>query len=525
MQLKFSTCILPFLIMLVNLPQPEELHAQDKWANDFRNTMEIRSIKAVESSPAHMYVLSESEGLAVFRTNADTLQWLYSSSGMERRGDRLQADVRFAYLYGDSRRLTIVEPTSVLGVYSSTTLPHQPKSVQRLSNRVYIAMGEYGLGRLSLESPDDVDSDPEMIFADEIDGREVLDLASDQATRLFALIGGQELLLLDRIDAEETVEPNRTVELDRRATRLFLTKDELIGTDADGTLFLIDSDGRTQTIADVEEPVSSLRIWEDQLVVRTQSGRLWIGEFGEQPELWRDDTDSGNYFTVSNGQLWVSEFDRLSPVVRIDAASETEFTASADQSPEIKPIDDITIPYPRPVILPLELVSNHDVNEIEFSYRSNIENAKIRGQSFYWQPTSSQVGRQQFTIAATTSSGRTDTVSFTVDVRPFNSPPRFTPLQPVTVSVDEEFTLEINAIDPDGMDPDLIRYLGVDMPDGASLDEKTGEFKWTPNIRQVGEFEFQVIATDQYGAAASKDIEIRVIETDPDEEADIDTEP
>jgi hypothetical protein len=116
-------------------------------------------------------------------------------------------------------------------------------------------------------------------------------------------------------------------------------------------------------------------------------------------------------------------------------------------------------------------------------------------------------------------------MNFSVDVRPFNSPPRFTPLQPVTINVDEEFTLEINAIDPDGMDPDLIRYLGVDMPDGASLNEKTGEFKWTPNIRQVGEFEFQVIATDQFGAAASRDIEIRVIETDPDQEADLDTDP
>jgi hypothetical protein len=525
MQIKFNTHFLSFLIMLVYLPLAEKLHAQDKWANDFRNMMEIRSIKAVESSPAHMYVLSESEGLVVFRTNADTLQWLYSSSGMERRGDRLQADVRFAYLYGDSRRLTIVEPTSVLGVYSSTTLPHQPKSVQRLSNRVYIAMGEHGLGRLSLESPDAVDSDPEMIFADVINGREVLDLASDKTARVFVLIGGEELLLLDRIDAEETVELNRTVELDRSTARIFLTKDELIGTDSDGSVFLIAADGRTQSIADVEEPVYSLRIWNDQLVVRTQSGRLWIGEFGEQPELWRNETNSGNHFTVSNGQLWVTEFDRLSPVVKIDAVSVTEFTAGADQSPEIKPMDDIIIPYPRPVILALELLSDHDVNEIEFSYRSNIENAKIRGQSFYWQPTSSQVGRQQFTIAATTSSGRSDTMNFSVDVRPFNSPPRFTPLQPVTINVDEEFTLEINAIDPDGMNPDLIRYLGVDMPDGASLNEKTGEFKWTPNIRQVGEFEFQVIATDQFGAATSRDIEIKVIETDPDQEADLDTDP
>jgi hypothetical protein len=197
--------------------------------------------------------------------------------------------------------------------------------------------------------------------------------------------------------------------------------------------------------------------------------------------------------------------------------------ASADEAPVLKPIDNITVPFPRPILFPIELESNHDMNEIEFSYRSNIENARIRGQSFFWQPASSQVGQNQFTIAATTSSGLTDTVTFSIDVRPFNSPPRFTPLQPLTINVDEEFSFEFNAIDPDGMNPDLIRYLGVDLPSGASLNEQSGEFRWRPNIRQVGEFEFQVIATDQFGAATSQDVTIRVIETDPEQEADIDS--
>lgn len=518
---KISVCLFTLLASLIYLPFQDILSAQDTWANDFRNMMEIRSIKAVESSPAHMYVLSESEGLVVFRTNADTLQWLYSSSGMEQRGDKIQADVRFAYLYGDSRRLTIVEPTSVLGVYSSTSLPHQPRSVQRLGNSVYIAMGNNGLGRLSLESPDDVDSDPEILLENEFGGREVLDLVSDLVSRLYVLVDGLELYLIDRTDSDDQIELNRTVRLDRRTDRVFLTSDELIGTDENGIVFLIDSNGSTSTIADVEAPVNSLRIWGDQLVVQTVDNRLWIGDFGEQPELWKIQSESGNYFTVANGQLWVSEFNRLSPVVRVASEQGSQLTDLTDQEPEIKPIEDITIPFPRPLILPIELSSNHNVNDIEFSYRSNIENAMIRGQSFYWQPTASQIGRHEFIIAATTTSGLTGTVSFTVDVRPFNTPPRFTPLQPITINVDEEFRLEINAVDPDGIDSDLIRYLGVDMPSGASLDEKTGEFRWTPSIRQVGEFEFQVIATDQFGAATSRDIEIRVIETNPEEEADI----
>jgi hypothetical protein len=65
-------------------------------------------------------------------------------------------------------------------------------------------------------------------------------------------------------------------------------------------------------------------------------------------------------------------------------------------------------------------------------------------------------------------------------------------------------------VDPDGVDPDLIRYHGVDLPDGGSISERTGIFSWTPDRRQVGLHRFQVIATDQYGAAASVQVEITV---------------
>lgn len=522
MQLTPCKFFLPFITILFLVASQNNLSAQSNWAHDFRNVMEIRSIITVESSPAHLYVLSENDGLVVFRTSEDTLQWLYSSSGMEQRGHILQADVRFAYLYGDSRRLTIVEPTSVLGVYSSTTLPNQPKSVQRLSNRIYIAMGENGLGRLSLETPEDIDTEPEMVLSDELNGRNVIDLASDHAARLYVLADNRELYLLDRVDAEESVELNRSVTINRNTSRIFLTSDELIGSDDNGIIFFIGSNGSTQPIADVEEPVESLQIWNNHLVVRTTDAKLWIGELGEQPELLREDQESGNHFAVTGSQLWVSERNRLSPVIQVDRTAD-QTVASADEAPVLKPIDNITVPFPRPILFPIELESNHDMNEIEFSYRSNIENARIRGQSFFWQPASSQVGQNQFTIAATTSSGLTDTVTFSIDVRPFNSPPRFTPLQPLTINVDEEFSFEFNAIDPDGMNPDLIRYLGVDLPSGASLNEQSGEFRWRPNIRQVGEFEFQVIATDQFGAATSQDVTIRVIETDPEQEADIDS--
>jgi hypothetical protein len=90
-------------------------------------------------------------------------------------------------------------------------------------------------------------------------------------------------------------------------------------------------------------------------------------------------------------------------------------------------------------------------------------------------------------------------------------------MRPVTLPVGEKFELKLTAVDPDGPDPELIRFIGVDMPSGASIDEATGVFTWSPTIRQVGKHTFRVIATDQFGAAASQDFEMNVIEIDIDE--------
>ena len=99
------------------LAAPSSADESPELVKSIETTMEIPDIRTIASSQSHMYILSGREGLIVFRTTADSLQWLYSSSGLADRGNRLVADSRFAYLFGDNGRLTVIEPTSVLGVY------------------------------------------------------------------------------------------------------------------------------------------------------------------------------------------------------------------------------------------------------------------------------------------------------------------------------------------------------------------------------------------------------------------------
>ncbi len=241
---------------------------------------------------------------------------------------------------------------------------------------------------------------------------------------------------------------------------------------------------------------------------------MWTSYQNRSPVLWKDDANAGNYFTITKNQLWLSEYNQISRIVSGQQSTGSGSTVNSPALPssiKLQPIEDQVVPYPKPLLISLELDSNVPAEQVQYAYQSDIESAKIKGNGFYWQPKADDVGQHRFKVIATASNGASDSTSFSVDVRSFNAPPRFAPLRPISIPVGESFNLPVRATDPDGMHQNLIRYLGVDLPEGATVDEQTGMFTWTPTARQAGENKFRVIATDQYGAASSVDITIRVV--------------
>ncbi|WP_428234975.1 Ig domain-containing protein [Gracilimonas sp.] len=497
------TLILTFVFICIS-----QAIGQQKLVQNYARMMEIPDVKTMEASPSHLYVLSESEGMAVFRAYPDSLQWLYTSSGMQRRGNTIMADIRFAYLFGDSRRLTVLEPTSVLGVYSSTILPAQPKAASRLKNSLYIALGEEGLGRVSLESPETVDSDPEIVARNFINGASVIDLrSSNVSNQLFVLTDAPTLLVFNQRDS--TLQNSANISLRRPLEHIFVDQEQVWGSTATGEIFEIRSTGIGKKIGVTNESVNHISSWNGRLFVRTISGRVWTTDESGLLGIWKDDTRAGNYLANSANRIWISENDNISEIMMRDQSSATNTSASGEFS--IKHIPKQVITYPNPLILAFEMEGNYPADQVEFSYRSNAQNAKIRKQGFFWQPTINQVGNFWFSIVATNSEGQSDSTRFVVDVRSFNAPPRFSPVRSTSIAVNEEYTLQFNATDPENPQNSLVRYIGVDMPDGATINEKTGEFTWTPTERQVGESTFKVIATDRLGAASSIDVTLNVL--------------
>ena len=509
--MRFLVSTLCSIVLLLAIYSHSE--AQPRLVKDYQTAMDIPGLKEVAASEAHLYVISEEEGLAVFRTSSDTLQYLFTNPGMEQRGHRMDADIRFAYLYGDEdNRLTVLEPTSILGVYSSTYLPETPLTAQRIGNHLLVAMGEGGLGHLSLDTPESVDQDPENL----IDDRPVHSLTKHQQT-IYALVDRNSIYRIEE-DGDSITISEEVFELNFDAERLFYVNDHLWITNDQGQFYTVDPDGDSvEERFQVDEPVERFAFWNELYIVRSEEGRVWTVDTDDDVHALRDNPGNRNVFSVSKSMLWMSEGSELLQLHKeeeLAATPDEDYTG--DEEIRIVSIDDMVIPYPRPVLIPIELENEVPTDDIRFHYNSSVDNAEIRGKGFYWQPSSRQTGRHEFTIVASTRDGRTDSTSFEIDVKRFNSPPRFTPVRPVSIPAEEEYSMPIEARDPDGTHPDLIRYIGVDLPEGSEIDERTGEFTWTPHRRQVGEHTFEVIATDQYGAASTLTVEITVMELERD---------
>lgn len=505
-----KTASILFFILMLGITISAK--AQSTLKKDFSYTMEIPSLVALNSSSAHFYGLSESKGLAVFRAHPDSLQWLYTSSGMQKRGHTITADIRFAYMFGDGRRLTVLEPTSLLGVYSATMMPDKPRDAKRIGQQLYVALGKKGVGIVSLKSPEAVDSTLTYAKPSTFNNKKVLDLEASN-TQLFVLANDGVLVQLkkDKKNSELSIVSKQN--LSASLSHIFLLGGSLFGTTKGGQIYKISRSGKLTKLGNIGEAVSKMISWNNRIIVRGSSGRLWTSYKNGSPQLWKKDRQAGNYITKTKGSLWLAEYNKISKIRSAGSSEESDGESSTSGGAiSLQDISNKSIPNSKSLLLPIHFKNDVSLNDLKITYQSpDIKNAEVRGLSFYWNPTTNDVGQHRVKIIATNSSGQTDSTSFTIDISSYNAPPRFAPVRTVTTAIGESFSLPITATDPDGTDHNLIRFLGVNLPKGASINETTGKFSWTPSVRQAGKNTFRVIATDQYGAAASKDITIKVV--------------
>lgn len=474
-----------------------------------QSVMRIPSVQAMSGSYTHLYVLSSTEGLAIFRASGDSLVWLYNSDALLRRGDQLRSDARFAYLFGNDSRLAVIDPTVSQGLYSAAVLQAMPRGVARVGSRLFVAMGNAGIGSLSLADPAAMEDSYEPVSARFGPGELAIDIVS-HGNRIFVL--GSTGTVYPFVVTADRVTQEAPVSTGFNVKRIFNSGESMLLTSDIGNALEWNRTDFPIEIATIGDAVTDAYHTGASWIVRTEDSRLWkVDTTAENSvSILRDNASAGNLVTVNKGIVWISEFGRISALTGVSASVATGGVETPSNRIKIAAVGDRNIPFPQPLLVSFMLEEGSDQG-LSWYVRHTSGAVPVRGNALMWQPKNSDIGSNRFTVIATNRMGAADSITFNVEVRQFNAPPRLTPTRPVSIPVDEEYKLQLVGIDPDGSDTDLVRYTGVNLPEGIKLDSQTGVLTWTPNDKQLGRHVLQIVTSDQFGASMSNEVILNVI--------------
>ncbi len=130
--------------------------------------------------------------------------------------------------------------------------------------------------------------------------------------------------------------------------------------------------------------------------------------------------------------------------------------------------------------------------------------------TFQWTPTYDQAGEYTVTFTVTDAAGATAEQTVTIIVNNVNRAPQLAAVSDVTVKENEPLTLTFSATDPDNEDAGKLTFAFNPLPDGATFNEATGEFQWTPTFEQAGTYTATVTVKDPGGLTDQASITITV---------------
>lgn len=471
--------------------------------------LNIPSLTEVESSLMYLYTISEDDGLFIFRHYQDSLVLQTQVEYILNRGNQLFSDIRFAYLLGDNNDINVIDPTSLVGIYSKTTLPNKPIDVARIENDLIILTETGELYTSSLLSPDAFDTSlSHFTFTQNLKGK-ILKIESYRSSLWILTTSYIYELQADN----DTFSIRNKIANNSSINRIWYRDSILYGSNSLGALVVIQNN-KMAVLGSIEGNIKEFATGDSTYLIVDQSDKVWLLLDGKSSVIRNVDQAQYRLFK-HKGSIWLKEYDNLFTTKLVSSNSDNEKidnqkNQSATATLKLGTIPKTTLFYPRPLTLHIPIESNHNNGELTFKLLNSNYDVRFIDNNLFWKPTARDIRNHHFIIIATDLTGKKDTTSANIEVQAYNQPPRFTEVRPLSIPVDIPYELPIKAIDPDGNPPDHIRYVGLDLPDGASLDEKSGIFTWTPQPNQVDTYIFRVIATDQYGTAASMEVQITV---------------
>ncbi len=137
--------------------------------------------------------------------------------------------------------------------------------------------------------------------------------------------------------------------------------------------------------------------------------------------------------------------------------------------------------------------------------------------TFQWTPTYEQSGQYadvRFSVAD--PAGLIDSKAVTIVVNHVNRPPSIVAVSDQNINENALLEFQLSASDPDREDAGKLIFSANSLPDGASLDAKTGEFHWTPSYEQSGQYPLIFSVTDgQFSDSTSLKVSVAHVNRPP----------
>ncbi len=221
---------------------------------------------------------------------------------------------------------------------------------------------------------------------------------------------------------------------------------------------------------------------------------------------------------------WIPTYEQSGTYTVNFSATDGEFTVSQpmtitvnhiNRPPVITAITDQVVDENQPWTLKVEYSDpdKEDEGKLVITAENLPEGAAFEAATvqFDWTPTYDQSGDYPgITVNLNDPAGLSDSKSFNLKVNHVNRMPELAAVPAAGGAENSAISFALSGTDPDKEDEGKLEYACSNLPVGATLNAQNGQFNWTPNFTQAGEYTLNFIVSDPAGLTAEQNAVITV---------------
>jgi hypothetical protein len=227
-------------------------------------------------------------------------------------------------------------------------------------------------------------------------------------------------------------------------------------------------------------------------------------------QLTTNNLPEGATFNATNREItWTPTYDQAGTYTNITVSVKDPAGLGGDKTfaitvnnvnrpPELSPVGEQAVAENAALSVTFQGTDpdKEDEGKLQYSGENLPQGAALDPASgtLNWTPGYTQAGSYQLTVKVTDAGGLSAELTVPVEVTDMNRPPQLQSVPAQTVDEGAALSFNLSATDED-TDNQLI-YSISNLPDGATLDESSGQFSWTPGFDQAGNYTLSAKVSD-----------------------------